>query len=158
MGKSVARNDLCPCGSGRKYKNCCAGKLRIRGLKFGVTTWVFLGLGAAAVVVVIMSRTSDRVAPRADPMAPTSASGPPSEPWAYDSVAKRHYDPGHGHWHDGPPPPPAARGLATPTAPATAAPPPDSTPPPWTFDPAGNRHWDPIHGHWHPGPPPQGVK
>ena len=26
MGK-VGRNDPCPCGSGRKYKRCCAGKL-----------------------------------------------------------------------------------------------------------------------------------
>ena len=22
-GKAVGRNDLCPCGSGLKYKNCC---------------------------------------------------------------------------------------------------------------------------------------
>ena len=22
-GKVVGRNDLCPCGSGKKYKNCC---------------------------------------------------------------------------------------------------------------------------------------
>ena len=22
-GKKVGRNDLCPCGSGKKYKNCC---------------------------------------------------------------------------------------------------------------------------------------
>jgi hypothetical protein len=24
----IARNDLCPCGSGQKYKNCCGRKLR----------------------------------------------------------------------------------------------------------------------------------
>ena len=23
--KKVGRNDLCPCGSGKKYKNCCGG-------------------------------------------------------------------------------------------------------------------------------------
>lgn len=23
LGKKVGRNDLCPCGSGKKYKNCC---------------------------------------------------------------------------------------------------------------------------------------
>lgn len=26
MDKKVGRNDPCPCGSGKKYKNCCAGK------------------------------------------------------------------------------------------------------------------------------------
>jgi hypothetical protein len=25
-GKKVSRNDPCPCGSGRKFKNCCLGK------------------------------------------------------------------------------------------------------------------------------------
>ncbi|MDD5190544.1 MAG: SEC-C metal-binding domain-containing protein, partial [Dehalococcoidales bacterium] len=24
-GKKVGRNDPCPCGSGKKYKNCCGG-------------------------------------------------------------------------------------------------------------------------------------
>jgi uncharacterized protein YecA (UPF0149 family) len=27
-GPKVGRNDLCPCGSGRKYKRCCLGKLQ----------------------------------------------------------------------------------------------------------------------------------
>src|SRR5690625_2048692 len=26
MTKKVGRNDLCPCGSGKKYKNCCMKK------------------------------------------------------------------------------------------------------------------------------------
>ncbi len=26
MSKSIARNDPCPCGSGRKYKRCCQAK------------------------------------------------------------------------------------------------------------------------------------
>ena len=26
MGPDVGRNDPCPCGSGKKYKKCCAGK------------------------------------------------------------------------------------------------------------------------------------
>ena len=25
-GKKIGRNDLCPCGSGKKYKKCCALK------------------------------------------------------------------------------------------------------------------------------------
>lgn len=34
--RSVGRNDPCPCGSGRKYKKCCAGK------GFGSTSWGIL--------------------------------------------------------------------------------------------------------------------
>lgn len=30
------------------------------------------------------------------------ATGP--EPWEYDVVLNKHWDPVHGHWHDGPPP------------------------------------------------------
>jgi hypothetical protein len=26
MEQKVGRNDPCPCGSGKKYKNCCIGK------------------------------------------------------------------------------------------------------------------------------------
>lgn len=26
MNKKVGRNDPCPCGSGKKYKNCCLAK------------------------------------------------------------------------------------------------------------------------------------
>ena len=26
-GRKVGRNELCPCGSGQKYKRCCAGKI-----------------------------------------------------------------------------------------------------------------------------------
>ncbi|RKZ25637.1 hypothetical protein DRQ29_06015, partial [bacterium] len=25
-GKKIGRNDPCPCGSGKKYKNCCGKK------------------------------------------------------------------------------------------------------------------------------------
>jgi len=27
-GKKVGRNDLCPCGSGKKYKYCCLLKIK----------------------------------------------------------------------------------------------------------------------------------
>lgn len=32
----------------------------------------------------------------------SEATGP--QPWEYDLVLNRHWDPQHGHWHDGPPP------------------------------------------------------
>lgn len=28
MNTKVGRNDPCPCGSGKKYKNCCLAKLK----------------------------------------------------------------------------------------------------------------------------------
>lgn len=35
---NVSRNDPCPCGSGKKYKNCCAIKPASRGFKAEVIT------------------------------------------------------------------------------------------------------------------------
>ena len=32
MNQKIGRNDLCPCGSGKKYKNCCQSK-ETSGLK-----------------------------------------------------------------------------------------------------------------------------
>jgi hypothetical protein len=141
--------------------------MRIGGVKIGGTMWVVLGVGVAAIVAgVMISRRGNSVVPQAGPIGQSTVNGPAAEPWAYDSVTKRHYDPGHGHWHDGPPPPLAARGLAAPTAPMAGAAPAAnagdtmSGPPPaaWTHDVAGNRHWDPTHNHWHPGPPPPGAR
>lgn len=31
--KNVGRNDPCPCGSGKKYKNCCLNQATSKGLK-----------------------------------------------------------------------------------------------------------------------------
>lgn len=42
--------------------------------------------------------------------ATTSAAGPSQpEPWGYDWNQDRHWNPEHGHWHDGRPPPPSQR-------------------------------------------------
>jgi len=76
--------------------------------------------------------------------------------WEYDAARNRHYDPNHGHFHEGPPPPPEARAATgTPAPGAAGATPSAPTPAPWTYDAKNNQHWDPNHGHWHQGPPPQ---
>jgi hypothetical protein len=31
MSNKVARNDICPCGSGKKYKKCCGFKAQTQG-------------------------------------------------------------------------------------------------------------------------------
>ena len=44
----VGRNDPCPCGSGKKYKNCCEGKRgRLTPVQWG-------GIGLLAVVAGIL--------------------------------------------------------------------------------------------------------
>jgi hypothetical protein len=40
----IGRNDLCPCGSGKKYKHCHEGKGN------ALTVWQRVGLGLIAVV------------------------------------------------------------------------------------------------------------
>lgn len=204
MSTSVGRNDLCPCGSGLKYKQCCEGKAipQVRGRR----GWILGAVALAAVALIVwgVMRSQSRpvagrslgtppagtgtaagitpgtaagITPGTTPM-PTPGAVSPSpgvpappgvaaEPWAYDAATNRHFDPSHGHWHNGPPPPPESRGAAnampapgtsnstlaapgaTPTGPAPAA---------WTYDPVKNQHWDPGHQHWHQGPPPAGAR
>ena len=62
---------------------------------------------------------------------------PNPEPWQYDPVADKHYNPEHGHWHLGKPP--SIRGRE---------------PEPWEYDPATDKFWHPGHQHWHDGKPP----
>jgi hypothetical protein len=208
MSASVGRNDPCPCGSGRKYKQCCEGKMRLN-LKSG-RGWVLGVLGLVVVAVVAWGLTRSQTRPTAPslvemppsspstsastatgttvpgPSAPSTSAAPNSVPaspapqgtgapttmsdpagatpqaWTYDATTNRHFDPNHGHWHDGPPPPPGARGVASTPQPSLGqVPVPGAagagTPAPWTYDAQKNQHWNPEHGHWHPGPPPAGA-
>ena len=75
----VGRNQPCPCGSGDKYKRCCAGKENRRNslLTKGLAVVVLLVIVATIVGVLIQVRSSD---------APASSS-------------RRVWDPEHGHYH-----------------------------------------------------------
>lgn len=172
MNRRPGRNDPCPCGSGRKYKNCCEGKARVFGRKVpSAAIWIVLAIAVLGVGAYAMLR-SDRSEPTASSVVPP---GERPAPYTYDSLRNQHFDPVHGHWHDGRPPVsagasasgPAAAAPApgeTPTpAPTPAAPPASppattapATPAPWTYDAERNQHWDPGHQHWHQGPPPPG--
>ena len=74
----VGRNELCPCGSGKKYKQCCERK---EG-RLSPTTWLtIVGVAAAVLAALIFSFSSTTQV----------ASGicPPGQVWSID----------HGHCH-----------------------------------------------------------
>jgi len=72
----TGRNDLCPCGSGRKYKKCCELNERSGATRGRVLVLVVGAAVAAAVVAGIVSFTTDTAS------------------------ATRTWDPAHGHYHD----------------------------------------------------------
>lgn len=73
----AGRNDLCPCGSGKKFKKCC--EMKQQSIRGNTMMLILVGLlvvaGAAAIVT---SFTSDR-----------SHAGRPGGVWS----------PEHGHYH-----------------------------------------------------------
>jgi hypothetical protein len=72
----TGRNELCPCGSGRKYKKCCEAKERHQAN--GRLIMILVGAAVlAAILVGIASFTSQR------------ATGP-TRVWSAE----------HGHYHD----------------------------------------------------------
>ena len=71
--EKIGRNDPCPCGSGRKYKQCCAAKTA-RASRFGM--YALAAVLAAMAAVIVYSFTGDR------------ASGP-----------RQVWDPEHEHYH-----------------------------------------------------------
>jgi len=71
----AGRNELCPCGSGKKYKKCCA--LKQRSNRGNSLMLLIVGLLIAGVIAGISSFTSDRPA------------GNAGQVWS----------PEHGHWH-----------------------------------------------------------
>ena len=128
------RNEPCPCGSGKKYKVCCADKRTSSQWLALASVVIFAGLAAWVVAGAF------RPAAEPDPPAPPGkvwseahrhwhdapgnpGSGPPLGPappgkeWSYE----------HGHWHDA-----AVPGLGRPPGPA----------------PPG-KVWNAEHGHWH---------
>ena len=79
----TGRNDLCPCGSGRKYKKCCEARERGGGTRSRVMLVAVGGAVLAAILAAIASFTTDR-------------SSAPTRVWSTE----------HGHYHD-------ANGVAT---------------------------------------------
>jgi len=134
---------LCSCGSGREAKHCCGATPKQGGLRWLWPASLFALTAAALVGVLVVDFSGSNIGPRA-------STGPTPEPWEYNPDTNQHWDPTHGHWHDGPPP----AGVA-----GTEAPPPGETPEPWAYDEDRNQYWDPVHNHWHEGlPPPESQR
>jgi hypothetical protein len=72
----TGRNDLCPCGSGRKFKKCCESKTSARRQ----SRVLMIVVGLAIVGGLAAAATSFRT---------TSTGG-----------GVRVWDPAHGHYHD----------------------------------------------------------
>ena len=71
----VGRNQLCPCGSGKKFKQCCERKAG----RLSPTAWIaIVGIAAAALVALVVSFTTTDL---------WDVSCPPGTVWA------------HGHCH-----------------------------------------------------------
>ena len=70
----VGRNDPCPCGSGRKYNQCCAHKQERMSR---VSQVAIVGVIVAIAVVLVYTVTADR----------GNAGG------------RQVWDPSHGHYH-----------------------------------------------------------
>lgn len=106
----IGRNEPCPCGSGRKYKRCCA--MRAATTQAGKAK-AFLGLlllaAAIGLAVALQDRQASDVPGRVwspehghwhdvgdgSPAGPGPASGPPGP-----APPGKVWSPEHGHWHD----------------------------------------------------------
>jgi hypothetical protein len=154
--RSVGRNEPCPCGSGRKFKACCQGKLASATQSRSPARGVIIGCVALVIAfaigkAVFDARERGRTPASAASDIPLSQSGsiggltppspgaaPPGKVWSQE----------HGHWHDLP-----GGGEAAGNANPSSGP---GTPPPPGPAPAG-KVWSAEHGHWHDAPATSGT-
>lgn len=72
----VGRNDLCPCGSGKKFKQCCEAKTGQMSRGARMMLLALAGLVVAGLVLAVTSATRD------------------------DGGVRRVWSAEHGHYHD----------------------------------------------------------
>ena len=83
----IGRNDRCPCGSGRKYKNCCQGKAG----RLGPMGWAgLLAIVAVVAFVAVSILSAGRGGSDTGSDTGPGTTCPPGQVWS----------PGHGHCHD----------------------------------------------------------
>jgi hypothetical protein len=150
----VGRNEPCPCGSGKKYKNCCEGKEQNQAFPKGVLLLVAAIVAIAAIGFIPSFLKSDAPAAETAPIAPVAAQ--PSGPAPAGKVWSKE----HGHWHDAQPVKSSANSgiqVEATGAPFAASTNSSATAPvanvaqPAGAVPAG-KVWSKEHGHWHNAP------
>ena len=130
MTKAIKRNDPCPCGSEKKFKQCCEGKPAVARPTSGrnkVPLYLFFLVLAGAAVAAVMSTTSTNTDANAPAIVP--ATGPRTAPLT----------PNRDH---------VANDLSSVGASTQADPSSGLYPAPPGPAPAG-KVWSPEHGHWH---------
>ncbi|MEQ8302685.1 MAG: SEC-C metal-binding domain-containing protein [Cyclobacteriaceae bacterium] len=91
--EKIGRNDLCHCGSGKKYKNChMNNETSGRGMN---KAFILIGILLALLAVgAIGFYTNSNNTPAAQggfaPAPAPEGEAPPGKVWSYE----------HGHWHD----------------------------------------------------------
>ncbi len=138
MQSNVGRRDPCPCGSGKKYKNCCgkqgakSDSKRWTGLKSGVLAIVIVGGGIAAYMILSKPSTTppEAITTSAPPKSVQPLQSQPPGPAPEGKVWSEE----HGHWHDSSG---SASDFATKFTPQPPGPPPEG------------KIWSAEHGHWH---------
>ena len=146
----VGRNEGCPCGSGKKFKNCCAGKTAVpKGLLALLVAFaVIAGIAFFPRDTESSTNATSLPAPassRANRPGPQPGPAPPGKVWSVE----------HGHWHDigATPANPSASPIKieqtsgvplTPTVGRNVPQPAGPVPP--------GKVWSPEHGHWHDKP------
>ncbi len=182
MSTGTSRNELCPCGSGKKHKNCCYK----RGVLFDKKKQNKIALGVLAVVLVLagiiayskMSSGSSIQTQSPLPQSPqTTTSSLPSQTQSstqpISGVPNTPQPPGpapagkvwsteHGHWHDAPTTNEIS--SSTSTTPNSSSPVFDilpgqeaaqsqNKPSPQPPGPVpAGKVWSTEHGHWHDVP------
>ena len=142
---SVGRNELCPCGSGKKYKACCIGKERSRISK-GLVALIIV-IACIAAIGLLPSVIGDKAPQTTAAPAPAAAPGTPIPAPPGPPPVGKVWSTEHGHWHDAATSPVQMPIPQQPPAPVTP------TPQPPGPVPAG-KVWSPEHGHWHDVTPP----
>lgn len=165
LSSQTGRNQTCPCGSGKKYKNCCQKRRFLQNKKqqnkviFGV-----LGIVAVIAAAVVFSKNNSATSIQQQPLAPSSRQSAGTLPGS-NSTPKTGYtpqppgpapagkvwSPEHGHWHDIPGTTPTSTPLTTTSNVAPSVQSKQLTPQPPGPVPEG-KVWSPEHGHWHDAP------
>lgn len=152
MSNHVGRNDLCPCGSGKKYKQCCMEKdmksRPRRGKQFYAAVFVgLLVVGAGAALIDSKQKRAATVVPAmaAETAAPGMLAAGDLHPQPPGPVPEgKVWSPEHGHWHN-------IVAADSATMPATTAS--RYTPGPQPDGPVPEgKVWSEEHGHWHNDP------